>query len=97
MSPAVTERACAYDKSLKLRIALVRSSPQMVRACLKLERKMLSNECLQRGFCDRRFSCNERFDEMLRLLLHPPLLRISFRCMWFSIVQKGCVAADTAS
>ena len=88
MSPAVTERPCAYDKSLRLRIALVRSSPQMVRACLKFERKMLSNERLRRDFCDRRFSCNERFDRMLRLLLHPPLPRISFRCMWFSVVQK---------
>ena len=69
----------------------------MIRACLKLERKMLSNECLRRDFCDRRFSCNERFDGMLLLLLHPPLLRISFRCMWFSIVQKrvrcGCIAS----
>jgi hypothetical protein len=93
MSPAVTERACAYDKSLRLRIALVRSSPQMIRACRKFERKMLSNECLWRDFCDRRFSCNEWFDLMLRLLLHPPLPLVSFRCMWFSIVQKrvrGC-------
>ena len=41
----------------------------MVRACLKLERKMLSNVCLRRDFCDRRFSGNERFDGMFRLLL----------------------------
>jgi len=67
----------------------------MIRACLKLERKMLSNEHLRRDFCDRTFSCSERFDGILRLSLHPPLLQISFRCMSYSIVQKECVPADT--
>ena len=50
MSPSRYRESDALRQISKLRIALVRSSPQMVRACLRLERKMLSNECYSEVF-----------------------------------------------